>query len=346
MMKKILSLLSVFFLTAFFQAGAGPGPQEDYITKYSGIAVAEMYRSGVPASITLAQGLLESGSGRSVLATKGNNHFGIKCHSKWKGKTIRADDDEKNECFRAYVSPDESFRDHSDFLRFNDRYKFLFDYPVTDYKSWAYGLKKAGYATDPSYAPKLIRYIEDYRLYEFDTKTVGEVYASAGKGEVLSLDDGESYPAEIPESPLKMEEATLYRPSVAEEQSFSLSRTMYAKNGVPFIYSVEGESYASIASARKLFLKEILRFNDLDHEETLLPGTVVYLEAKKKMAAKGLDKYIVGKDGEKLRDIAQRFAVREKNLIKLNGLSAGEQLREGDELLLRPVRKRFRLWKR
>ena len=345
MMKKILSLLSVLLLTAVFPAGAGSGPQEDYIKRYSGIAVAEMYRSGVPASITLAQGLLESGAGRSTLATQGNNHFGIKCH-KWKGKTIRADDDEKNECFRSYGSADESFRDHSDFLRFNDRYKFLFDYPVTDYKSWAYGLKKAGYATDPSYAPKLIRYIEDYRLYEYDTKTVNEVYASAAKGEVLSLDDRESYPAEIPESPLKIEEATVSRPSVAEEQSFSLSRTLYAKNGVPFIYSVEGETYASIASARKLFVKEILRFNDLDREEPLLPGTVVYLEAKKKMAARGLDKYIVGEDGERLRDIAQRFAVREKDLRKLNGMQAGDRLCEGDELLLRPVRKRFRLWKR
>lgn len=346
MMKKIVSLLLVVLLAAVLQAGAGSGPQEDYITRYSGIAVAEMYRSGVPASITLAQGLLESGSGRSRLATEGNNHFGIKCHSKWKGKTIRADDDEKNECFRAYGAAEDSFRDHSDFLRFNDRYKFLFDYPVTDYKSWAYGLKKAGYATDPSYAPKLIRYIEDYRLYEYDTKTVGEVYSSAPKGEILSLEDGESYPAEIPESPLKIEEATVYRPAYAEERSFSLSRTLYAKNGVPFLYSVEGETYESIAAGRKLFLKEILRINDLDHVEPLLPGTVVYLEAKKKMAAKGLDKYIVGEDGEQLRDIAQRFAVRKKDLMKLNGLSEGDRLCEGDELLLRPVRKRFRLWKR
>ncbi len=345
MMRKVLSIPFIILLSVLFPANAGNGPQEDYITRYSGIAVAEMYRSGIPASITLAQGLLESGAGRSALASEGNNHFGIKCHNKWKGKTMRADDDAPNECFRAYSSAEASFRDHSDFLRFNDRYKFLFDYEITDYKAWAYGLKKAGYATDPSYPVKLIRYIEDYGLDRYDSMTVEEVY-SGGAKEIVALDDPESYPSEIPESPLKMEEATVWRPDPSESLSFSLSRTLYAKNGVPFLYSVEGETYATIASGRKLFLKELLRFNDLKAEEALLPGTVVYLGAKKKMAVKGLDKYIVGADGERLRDIAQRFALRQKDLMKMNGLSADEPLHEGDELLLRPVRKRFSIRKK
>ena len=145
-------------------------PQDDYIRKYSATAVREMYRSGVPASITLAQGLLESRYGQSELAVKGNNHFGIKCHD-WTGKKMYYDDDAKGECFRVYASADESFRDHSDFLRYRDRYKFLFDYEVTDYKAWAHGLKKAGYATDPAYPSKLIKIIEDYQLYDYDTMT-------------------------------------------------------------------------------------------------------------------------------------------------------------------------------
>ena len=133
-----------------------------------------MYRTGVPASITLAQGIIESRSGQSALAVDGNNHFGIKCHNSWQGRTMLADDDRKNECFRAYDSAEESFRDHSDFLRYRDRYKFLFDYELTDYKSWAYGLKKAGYATDPSYPTKLIGVIERYQLYRYDKMKPGE----------------------------------------------------------------------------------------------------------------------------------------------------------------------------
>ena len=142
---------------------------ERYVRDWAPTAVREMYRSGVPASITLAQGILESRYGNSPLATEGNNHFGIKCHKGWEGKTMAYDDDEKGECFRVYDSAAESFRDHSDFLRYRDRYKFLFEFSTTDYKAWAYGLKKAGYATDPSYPEKLIRYIEDYKLYEYDT---------------------------------------------------------------------------------------------------------------------------------------------------------------------------------
>ena len=129
-------------------------PIENYVRQWAPTAVREMYRSGVPASITLAQGILESRYGLSPLAANGNNHFGIKCHKDWTGKKQYHDDDEKGECFRVYDDAYESFRDHSDFLRYRDRYKFLFEFPTTDYKSWAYGLKKAGYATDPGYPGK------------------------------------------------------------------------------------------------------------------------------------------------------------------------------------------------
>ncbi len=172
--------MSVVF-SAAGAPGAGKTPQQSYIERYASLAVSEMYRSGVPASITLAQGLLESRYGQSELALKSNNHFGIKCHN-WTGAKVYHDDDRRNDCFRKYSSPDESFRDHSDFLRYRDRYRFLFDISVTDYKGWAYGLRKAGYATDPAYPEKLIRLIEEHRLYEFDRKAAGWT-ASAGKNE-------------------------------------------------------------------------------------------------------------------------------------------------------------------
>ena len=144
-MKKILISLCVFLFSAVVYAvSTDKSPQEIYIDKYSALAVAEMYRSGVPASITLAQGLLESGNGRSELALKSNNHFGIKCHNNWTGGRVYHDDDAKGECFRKYSHPHQSYRDHSDFLRYRDRYKFLFDLKTTDYKGWAYGLKQAG----------------------------------------------------------------------------------------------------------------------------------------------------------------------------------------------------------
>lgn len=302
--------ISLMALIGLGAATTGDTPQQKYIAKYKDLAVQEMHRSGVPASITLAQGLLESRAGLSELASEGNNHFGIKCHG-WTGKTMKVDDDRRNECFRVYKHAEESFRDHSDFLRYWDRYKFLFDLEPTDYKGWARGLKKAGYATDPAYANKLIKVIEDYQLYVYDT--------------------GES----VPPSPLTIEEPKVYEPSGRETFSFSLTRKMYSKNGVPFVYSVEGETYADIARQYDLFKKEILKFNDLKSAEPLLPGTIVYVQAKKNNTQKDLEKYIVEKDGESLRDISQRFAIKLSALLKKNKLPEDYVTKEGDELILR-----------
>ena len=313
-MKKFITLLAVLLPLA----AAAQTIQEQYIEKFAPIAQQEMIRSGVPASITLAQGILESGAGLSALAKEGNNHFGIKCHKGWTGRTMYMDDDDKGECFRVYDSPEESFADHSDFLRYRDRYKFLFNLERSDYKAWAYGLKKAGYATDKHYADKLIQYIEKYDLSRFDTLT-------------------EEEEAVLPEAPLQIEEPVKVEAPVAAEQfHFSLERTLYSQNGVPFIYAAEGETYKSIASEYHLFRKEILLYNDLKGNPELLPGTVVYLAAKKKKAQEGLDKYIVETDGEDFHAICQRFAVREKAILQLNGLtSAPTDLREGDEIKLR-----------
>ena len=322
MKRSLAILLSLMLCISAFAQRMGKA-QEEYVEKYHEIAVQEMLRSGVPASITLAQGLLESGSGLSTLAVNGKNHFGIKCHKGWTGKTMYMDDDRRGECFRVYDSVEESFRDHSDFLRYKDRYKFLFDLERTDYKGWATGLKKAGYATDPKYASKLIKYIEDLNLSRFDILTTAEETV-------------------VPESPLKIEQpvaAPAVRNGVSvpasEEFHFQLSRLLYSLNDVPFVYSMEGETYASIAKQYHLFKWEILRYNDLKKDEPLLPGTIVYLQTKKKQAPKGLEMYIVSQDGEDFHAICQRFAVKEKAILKLNGWVLPVELLEGDEIKLR-----------
>ena len=343
-MKKIfLAIALVLGLSVSAQREAGT-PQERYISRYASIAVNEMYRTGVPASITLAQGIIESRSGQSTLAVDGNNHFGIKCHTSWKGKTMLADDDRRNECFRVYDSAEESFRDHSDFLRYRDRYKFLFDFKTTDYKSWAYGLKQAGYATDPAYAAKLIQCVEDYNLARFDRMTVDEAIDEGGLYAETPIAKDEV--GEIPDSPLKIEAGEIFMGKAGEEYRFSLSRTLYSRNGVPFIYAVEGETYSSIAKSNHLLLKEILRFNDVPKGGELHAGDVVYLEPKKTKTVRGLDKYIVGEEGETFHGICQRFAVKEKAIRKLNGLPVSYVPREGDEIVLRPESKLKKLWKK
>ena len=272
-----------------------------------------MQRTGVPASITLAQGLVESAAGQSTLASKSNNHFGIKCHSDWKGKKTYRDDDKAGECFRVYSNAEASFKDHSDFLRYQDRYKFLFDLEPTDYKGWAKGLKKAGYATDPKYAEKLIKVIEDYELYRYDKRA-----------------------GELPEPPHEIEKPVeVSRSAAAEVFSFPLSRDIYQINGVPCVYAVEGDTYATLASQYNLFKKEILRFNDLKKDAPIEAGSVVYLGMKKTRGAKGLSKYIASDDGESLWAISQRFGVRLSSLCSLNGLKPDAVPLEGDTIRLR-----------
>lgn len=366
-MKKTTAILLAFLcmtLSASQMPSSEKTPQVRYIEQFASLAVEEMYRSGVPASITLAQGLLESRYGLSELAVKGNNHFGIKCHSNWSGGKMYHDDDRKGECFRVYKSPEESFRDHSDFLRYRDRYKFLFDLDPADYKGWAHGLKKAGYATDPAYPQKLIRLIEEYGLDEYDSKSASWSHESEKaadryeenrkvakenekKERKLTKEERKQEKArkkaareaakvqERPMSPNRIEEARPLTSDQREVFHFALSRQMYSLNGVPFVYASEGETYASIAASYNLFLREILKFNDLEEEQGLYPGTVVYLQAKKKQAAAGLEKHIVEGSNENLRDISQRYAVKLDRLCKLNGMQKDRRLVDGEVILLR-----------
>ncbi|MBQ4021198.1 MAG: glucosaminidase domain-containing protein [Bacteroidales bacterium] len=291
-----------------------PDYRTDYILKYKDAAISQMQSSGIPASITLAQACLESGFGTSRLAREGNNHFGIKCHD-YKGRKMYVDDDVKDDCFRVYDRVEDSFQDHSDFLRFRSRYAFLFDLDPTDYKGWAYGLKAAGYATDPQYAVRLIDLIERYGLQQYDT--------------VVSPDELPVTPvvAKLPEQVELKESSPLYK--------ISLQREILKRNNVMFVVANGYESFYSIAREFNLFRWEVLRFNDERKDRLLQDGEVVYIEAKKKQADKYLDKHVV-EEGESMRIISQQYAVKEKYLYKYNpGIPKGSDPAPGSIINLR-----------
>ena len=317
-MKRFLTVLSALLLLAGMAWGQKM-TRRQYIEKYAETAVREMKATGIPASITLAQGCLESGNGNSTLATKANNHFGIKCHNNWKGKTVKHDDETPGECFRSYKDADESFRDHSDFLRYRDRYAFLFNLEATDYKGWAYGLQKAGYATDKAYASSLIRIIEENELYRYD------------KLDAVSR-------KELPPTPMEAEQSTVFKPLPGHKlYTVSLSRQIHSTNGVAYIRAQEGDTYRDLAREFNLFKGELLRFNERKRDTRLEPGEIVYVEAKKRESARGLDKHVV-EEGETMRDLSQRYAVKMKKLYKYNSMAAGTQPEPGTILNLRKPR--------
>ena len=301
--------------------GYGQQTREEYIEKYKDAAIHAMKTHGIPASITLAQGCLESADGNSDLAVRANNHFGIKCHNDWKGPTYyKKGDDIGKSCYRKYRNASESFKDHSDFLRYGQRYAFLFDLEITDYKGWSHGLKKAGYATDPKYAQKLIKIIEDYQLYRFDR----EMYAKA-----------EKKPDLLPPSPSQLQQVMELNPAKNSLlYKYSRNRTIYVRNGVPFILTSDLDTYENIAEEYNLFTGELLRFNDLKKSRDLAPGTVVYLQRKKGKARKHLEIHIAV-ERDTYYDISQKYGVRMKKLFKYNDYRSGEILHVGDEVFLR-----------
>lgn len=318
-MKAVyISICSLMLLTCLVANAGQPQAtsdyRTDYILKYKDAAIAQMQQSGIPASITLAQACLESGFGTSTLATSGNNHFGIKCHD-YSGRKMYVDDDVKDDCFRVYDKVEDSFQDHSDFLRYRSRYSFLFDLDPTDYKGWAYGLKAAGYATDPQYATRLIDLIERYNLQQYD---------SAVNPEELPVTP---VVAKMPEQVELKASSPLYR--------ISLQREILTRNKVMYVVANGYETFSSIAREFNLFNREILRFNDEKRDRMLQDGEIVYVEAKKKQAGKYLDKHVV-EEGETMHEISQQYAVRLKNLYKYNpGLASGREPEPGSIINLR-----------
>jgi LysM repeat protein len=281
----------------------------DYIDAYKEIAVSEMKRTGIPASITLAQGMLESDNGNSSLATEGNNHFGIKCHD-WTGKTMRKDDDAPNECFRKYKSADESYRDHSDFLLSKQRYNFLFAYKSTDYKSWAKGLKKAGYATNPKYPEMLIKLIGENKLYLYDLDVAVADRVRANRT-VSGKKTGEA--------------------------DFTINldaHPVYKRNNIEYIVVKNGDSFDKLARELEMFTWELLKNNELTKNSTLSEGQILYLQPKHRKAERGNEIHTV-LPGETLYSISQLYGVKTKHLRRLNRLTANEDVKEGDVLNLR-----------
>lgn len=276
--------------------------REEYIDKYKELAMQEMKRTGIPASITLAQGVLESGNGNSTLATKANNHFGIKCHD-WNGPSVKHNDDKKNECFRKYKSPEKSYLDHSDFLTQRGRYAFLFDLKPDDYKGWAKGLKKAGYATSPTYADALIRIIEENELYRYDNQVLASGKSSRGKKTI-------------------------------EQALLASGRHVEFENRVKYIVADSGDTYEKLTGELYLMSWQLPKYNENKAGGKLNKGDVVYLQPKRNKASVDNKTHMV-KEGETLYTISQLYAVKESKLRKRNNLNAGEEPLPGSVIMLR-----------
>lgn len=296
---------------------------EEYIQTYKDIAMREMREHKIPASITLAQGILESGAGNSALAREAKNHFGIKCHKGWTGKTYYMDDDEKDECFRKYNNAEESFRDHSEFLCGRTRYAALFDLEITDYKGWARGLKAAGYATNPKYAQLLIDRIELYDLTKYDKIALGQM-----------TDDNQLPEIDEEDELLELAYSPTNRAAFELVDMTADKRFIYENNGVRFVYAKEGETPESMAKEFGVKYKKFCDYNLLRHPDEMVfhSGDVVYLARLKNKNWKA-KKYTVA-EGETLRDVALRFAVKPEKIMKKNGLQS-PRLQTGQVLWLR-----------
>lgn len=303
---------------------------EEYIETYKDIAIREMRDHKIPASITLAQGIIESGAGNSALAREAKNHFGIKCHKEWKGKTYTMDDDEKNECFRVYKNAEESFRDHSEFLTSRPRYADLFKLDIMDYRSWANGLKAAGYATNPAYATMLINRIELNKLYLYDQLAMGKIKETEAEQQIELEEENIAKDIEL---------ELAYSP--ADKSAYELAdmtadkRFIYENNGVRFLYAKEGETPESLSKELRIRKRQLCQYNLVKRPDEMVfhYGDVVYLEKLRNNNRK-VKKYVV--DGnESVRDIALRFAVQPERIVKMNKLENGKRLKAGQKIRLR-----------
>jgi LysM repeat protein len=298
---------------------------EQYIEKYKDDAIKEMLLFNIPASITLAQGMLESANGNSDLAVYANNHFGIKCHAGWDGPTFIKDDDAKDECFRKYPSALDSYTDHSNFLKTRTRYAPLFELKRTDYKGWAKGLHKVGYATDPKYTRRLLSLIEDYELFKYDkadertptqlkqnTETAGQVKPIVKKAET--------------QKPAKTQ-ATAQRHVLRPVEQFRF---------INYVIIKPGDNFSKIAQETDKDIWQLCKFNDLQSTDKLIAGERLYLQPKRRNAK---EPYHVVKKGETMRSISQLYAIKLKSLYKKNRMNPGEEPKVGEMLYLRQKKK-------
>lgn len=319
--KRVVTLLISLLVVTAAVAQKRITPQE-YINRYKELAVYYQETYGIPASIKLAQGMLESDCGNSRLAVEANNHFGIKCKRDWSGETILHDDDAKNECFRKYRSAEESYLDHSEFLDKSWRYQSLFDLEVTDYKGWAHGLKKAGYATNPRYAHILIKLIEDNKLY-----MIGK---DVDYADVMTV---------IKEAEPEVPEVVVVESDKVDIDNYMVAmytinqHPVYSNNGSEFIIASQGDTYASIAKATGVRERRLRKINDVSRDDKLTQGDMVYVKPKKNRAENGKQTHTV-KEGETLHQVSQTYGIKLKRLAKINRRKVDSKVHTGELLRL------------
>jgi hypothetical protein len=301
------------------------GSAEDYIEAYKGLAISEMRRTGVPASITLAQGMIESGMGKGTLAVEANNHFGIKCHDNWDGPIVRHNDDKRNECFRKYKSAAESFKDHSDFLKQTPRYNFLFDLSVTDYKGWAKGLKKSGYATNPDYASMVIERVEKYGLNKYDSPLAATTQESNN----------------IDHQKVKGSDTAVTMAVGAKSDGVISYRTLpdrvQENNRIQFIIVNENDTREKIENELNLLRWELPKYNEIENGFTLTPGQMLYLQPKRDRAEPGKEIHIV-KEGQTMYLVSQIYGIKVKRLYMMNRMTEGTEPSAGQKIWLRSTK--------
>jgi len=308
MLRRQVMLLIAILISTFAFGEGDPNKRKsraEYIAEWKDVAIDQMEKYGIPASITLAQAILESGDGNSELAREANNHFGIKCHG-WQGKKVYHDDDKRNECFRKYRSAQDSFDDHSVFLQ-RSRYQFLFDYKVTDYKAWAKGLKKAGYATNPKYPDLLIRLIEENNLARYDNPEAKRENQAPAK---TKTDSQGAIVLEI-------------RKGLEIQKS---------SNRIKYVVADRQYSPEALADRMDMGPWQIKKYNDLEKNETIEKGELIYLQPKRGKN-KTHDTHVV-KEGETLRAISQRYGVKMKKILKHSDLPRNYRIKPGDRLKL------------
>jgi LysM repeat protein len=311
----------IVFFSAFLAASLHSGESraklpvyENYIRQYGSLAVKHQQKYSIPASITLAQGILESGGGQSVLARKSNNHFGIKCHSDWKGEKVYHDDDLKNECFRKYKNVEDSYEDHALFLTKSVRYANLFKLDIKNYRSWAKGLQESGYATDQAYANRLIKLIEDYELYRYDSNK----NHADNKG-VADHRESKKVKSDAP---------------TKKKMPFVVKRSVYNTLGLKYIYVESNDSIDRIAEDTGLTVGELRQYNEVPEDFPLQKGDIIYLEKKKTKAAKPNYDHVV-QIGESMHSISQKYGMQLRSLYKINKKKEDYVPVEGDVLKLR-----------
>lgn len=310
-MNRILIIMLLILCTLFPSYGQKRISREQYINKYKDISIKEMKKFGIPASITLAQGILESDNGNSTLARKANNHFGIKCHKSWSGPTFTHDDDRPNECFRKYKTAEKSFYDHSEFLAKHQRYAFLFDLKITDYKSWARGLKKAGYATNSKYDKLLIRIIEENRLYVYDNKKYKQKDQTIEPKQVDQLAD-----------------------NVDDYEVSPFGSKVVHENRIDYVVPREGDTFETIAQEHGLRPWQLYKYNELTNGVQPVVGEKIYLQPKRKKADVKYKNHTVA-SGETMYSISQIYGIKLKSLYKINAMELGVQPRIGTSISLR-----------